>query len=242
MEAYEKIILPLDVDNAEAAVALVGKLRGHVGAFKVGLELVNATGPDIFDRLREAGADKLFYDCKLHDIPNTVAGASRCIAKHGLWMMNVHASGGSRMIAAAVSAMREVWFSSGIKPPTLLAVTLLTSISPEELAGELRVPLAPDEYVAALARMACDAGAQGVVASPREIEVIRRECGPGFLIITPGVRPAGSGDSDQRRTMTPGEAMRLGANYLVIGRPITAAPDPAGAADAIAQEIASAIE
>lgn len=239
MIARNRIILPLDVDTPERAVHLAASLRDHVGAFKVGLELINATGNDIFRRLADAGASRIFYDCKLHDIPNTVAGASRAIAARGLWMFNVHASGGARMIRAAVDAAAAS-AAAGQPRPLVLAVTVLTSIAAEELRDELRVPGAPAEHVAHLARLSRDAGADGVVASPHEIEAVRAAVGPGFLIVTPGVRPAGSAADDQRRTMTPGEAVRRGADYLVVGRPITAAPDPVAAAAAIAAEIDAA--
>jgi orotidine-5'-phosphate decarboxylase len=232
MNARDRIILPLDVDTPEQAEALVRVLRDQVGVFKVGLQLINAAGPDVFERLEDAGAERIFYDCKLHDIPNTVAGASREIAKRGLWMFNVHASGGSRMVRAAVDAV-----AAAQPRPLVLGVTLLTSISEDELRDELHVSVQPAAYVTHLARLSRDAGANGVVASPHEIETVRAGCGPGFLIVTPGVRPTGSGVDDQRRTMPPGEAVRRGADYLVIGRPITAAQDPAAAAAAIAAEI-----
>ena len=233
MEPRERLILPLDVDNADSALRLVELLNPYVGAFKVGLELVNATGPAIFGQLHEAGAARIFYDAKLHDIPNTVAGAARAAARHGLWMINVHAAGGSRMLCAAASALRE----SSAAPPMLISVTLLTSIAPEELKEELRIALQPADYVVALAKLVKESGGQGVVASPHEITAIRQACGLDFVIVTPGVRPAGADSGDQRRTMTPREAVDLGADYLVIGRPITAAPDPVEAAKRILNEI-----
>jgi orotidine-5'-phosphate decarboxylase len=236
----DRIIVAVDVDSAEKAVRLVESLRGEVGAFKAGLELVNAAGMDIFARLAAAGADRIFYDCKLHDIPNTVAGAMRAIGRRGLWMTNLHASGGGRMIAAAAEALRESAHAMGTKPPILLGVTLLTSISEEELAAELHVPLETKDYVAAMARLTQASGGDGVVASPHEIEVVREACGPEFIIVTPGVRPAGVEAGDQRRVMTPGEAVKRGADYLVIGRAITGAPNPVEAARRIADEIGRA--
>ena len=229
----DRIILPLDVSDADSAARLVEQLGPYVGAFKVGLELVNSEGPGIFERIRSAGAERIFYDCKLHDIPNTVAGAARAAAKRGLWMINVHASGGSRMVRAAADALAE----SGSERPILLGVTLLTSLSPQELSTELRIPLDPADYVVSLAKLVRDSGGQGVVASPHEIEAVRAACGPEFLIVTPGVRPAGSQSGDQRRTMTPREAVTRGADYLVIGRPITASSNPADAAKRIIDEI-----
>lgn len=240
MDPRERIILAVDVDSAERAVRMVEQLRDDVGAFKVGLELVNAAGIGVFERLKQAGAQRIFYDCKLHDIPNTVAGAMRAIARHGLWMTNLHACGGGRMIAAAASALTESSAEAGIAPPILLGVALLTSLSDEELAAELHVPLSTKDYVAAMARLAQASGANGVVASPHEIEVVRKACGPDFVIVTPGVRPAGVESGDQRRVMTPGEAVRRGAHYLVIGRAITGAEKPAEAARRIAEEIETA--
>lgn len=233
----DRIIVAVDVDSAEKAVRLVEALRADVGAFKVGLELVNAAGLDIFDQLAAAGAGRIFYDCKVHDIPNTVAGAMRAIGRRGLWMTNLHASGGGRMIAAAASALKDGAAAAGVSPPLLLGVTLLTSISEEELGAELHVPLEPKEYVARMARLVQASGGDGVVASPHEIEVVREACGPDFLIVTPGVRPAGADAGDQRRVMTPGEAVRRGADYIVVGRAITGATNPADAARRIADEI-----
>ena len=240
MQARDRIIVPLDVDTEDKAVVLIGRLRQYVGAFKVGLELIHAAGPDVCARLRDLGAKHIFYDCKLHDIPNTVAGASRAIARRAMWMFNVHASGGSRMVRAAVESAREASAASNVSRPLVLGVTLLTSVAPDELRDELRVPDEPGALVSHLARLCQEAGADGVVASPHEIEAVRAASGPGFLIVTPGVRPAGSGADDQRRTMTPGDAVRLGADYLVIGRPITGAPDPVAAAVAVAAEIETA--
>jgi len=237
LEPKQRIILPLDVDNAPQALRMVEQLKDSVGAFKVGLELVNAAGPGIFEQLAEAGADRIFYDAKLHDIPNTGAGASRSIAARKLWMTNVHASGGLRMVAAAKDALHTTAASLGVAPPLLLAVTLLTSVSADELRDELHVSMDTAEYVVAMAKMAKQAGADGVVASPKEITAIRESCGVGFLIVTPGVRPAWTEAGDQRRVMTPGEAVKLGADYLVIGRPITAAANPADAAKRILEEI-----
>lgn len=237
MDPRERIIVAVDVDTCDKAVRMVEELRGEVGAFKVGLELVHAAGLGVFEQLMRAGATRIFYDCKLHDIPNTVAGAMRAIGRYGFWMTNVHASGGGRMIAAAAGALKEGSAVAGVNPPILLGVTLLTSISEEELAAELHVPLGPQDYVARMARLTQASGGNGVVASPHEIEVVREACGPDFVIVTPGVRPAGVDAGDQRRVMTPGEAVRRGADYLVIGRAISGAPDPVEAAKRIADKI-----
>ena len=238
MQASERIIVALDVDSAARAVELVQELRGHCGVFKVGLELLNAAGHGILPKLREAGADKIFYDAKLHDIPNTVAGAMRGIVKMGAWCVTVHASGGAAMLTAAVEATKAAAQAEGIAPPKIFAVTLLTSIGPNALQNELRVSDSVAEYVAALAKMAYDTGCAGVIASPQEIAIVRAAAPDrNFLIVTPGVRPAGSQAGDQARVMTPAAAIQSGADYLVIGRPIVAASNPALAAQKIAEEM-----
>ncbi len=238
MPHSSKILLPLDFRSAEAALAVAAQTQNDVAGFKVGLELVNAAGFDIFARLQaQAGRDaKIFYDCKFHDIPNTVAGAVRAAARRGLWMLNVHAGGGGEMMRAACRAAGEGADSAGVARPLVIAVTVLTSTNADKLRAEMGVAQPLDQYVVHLARLAQDSGCDGVVASPLEIQAIRAACGPGFLIVTPGVRPAGSEAGDQKRIMTPGEAVRAGADYLVVGRPITAAPDPGEAARAINRE------
>ena len=238
MQASERIIVALDVDSEARALELVAELRGHCGVFKVGLELLNAAGPDILPKLRDAGADKIFYDAKLHDIPNTVAGAMRGIAKMGAWCVTVHASGGAAMLTAAVESAKTTARTAGTAPPKIFAVTLLTSIGPDALQMELRVSDSVAEYVAALAKMAYTSGCAGVVASPQEIAIVRAAVPDrNFLIITPGVRPVGSQTGDQARVLTPAAAIQSGADYLVIGRPIVAAPNPAAAALKIAGEM-----
>ncbi len=230
----DKIIIPLDVSSAEQAVRLVEELRDHVGAFKVGLEVLNNCGFGIFDAIKEAGADKIFYDCKFLDIPNTVAGASRGAASQQVWMFNVHALGGKIMMEAAKKAAEERAEELGIAPPLVIAVTILTSIDKAILNNELGIEGEPAVAVVRLAEQAREAGLDGVVASPMEIRDIRKACGKDFMIVTPGVRPAGSDTGDQKRVMTPGEAIAAGADYLVIGRPITRAESPAAAARDIA--------
>jgi orotidine-5'-phosphate decarboxylase len=241
LEARDRIICALDVDNAFRALQLVRQLCGRVGTFKVGLELVTATGVQIIDKLRDAGAERIFFDAKLHDIPNTVAGAMRGVVGLGVWCVTVHASGGQAMLAAAVNATRSEADAAGVPRPRILAVTALTSIDGAALRDQLHVALPMQEYVAGLAVMAAEAGCDGVVASPHEIATVRKSVSDrDFLVVTPGVRPAGAAHGDQARVMTPGQAVRVGADYLVIGRPITAADDPATAAAAIAEEIAAA--
>ena len=236
--ASEKIIVALDVETADAAISLVSQLKNEVGVFKVGLELLNAEGPGIFARLRDAGAERFFYDAKLHDIPNTVAGAMRSIAKSGAWCVTVHATGGRAMLEAAVKTAREG--TTSFPHPLVLAVTVLTSISQEVLQTELRVAETVQSQAVYLAELARSAGCDGVIASPLEIVALRTAIpDPDFLIVTPGVRPSGSALGDQARVMTPSAAIQAGASYLVIGRPITQASDPAAAARAIAEEIAT---
>ncbi|HZT43836.1 MAG TPA: orotidine-5'-phosphate decarboxylase [Chthonomonadaceae bacterium] len=231
MQPKDRIICALDVDDVCRAIQLVEQLKGHVGVFKVGLELATAAGVQVFARLREAGAERFFYDAKLHDIPNTVAGAMRGVVRLGVWCVTVHATGGSAMLRAAVETARQTAEVEGLPRPRVLAVTVLTSIGPETLRGELRVETPLADYVGHLARLAYETGCDGVIASPQEIEAVRAAVpAPGFLIVTPGVRPAGSQAGDQARVMTPAEAIQRGADYLVIGRPIIAAPDPVAAA------------
>ena len=239
MHPTSKILLPLDTDTAEKAVSWASILQGEVGGFKIGLELINAAGLGIFDQLKAvAGPDvKIFYDCKFHDIPNTVAGAARAAAKHGLLMFNIHASGGQAMMQAAVRAAAEGADSAGVAKPLVIAVTVLTSINTHLLNDELGIPQTADEYAVRLARLAQDSGCDGVVASAHEIAAIRQVCGPDFCLVIPGIRPAGADLGDQKRVLTPFDAVRAGADYLVIGRPITAAPDPVAAARAINAEI-----
>ena len=235
---HDPILVALDVDAADAAVALVRRLGGRVGGFKVGLELVNAAGFDVFDRLRDAGAGRIFYDAKFHDIPNTVAGAVRAAARRGVWMVNVHAGGGARMLEAAREAAAAG--AAGGAPPLLIGVTVLTSIDQRALNDELRVSGEVAGQVIHLSRLCQSAGLDGVVASPHEVSAIGDACGPDFVTVIPGVRPAGTASHDQARTATPGAAIRAGAHYLVVGRAITAAPDPVQAAEEIAREIADA--
>lgn len=217
--------------DLEIALDLAVRLVPHVGALKVGLELFNAEGPAALSALAAAGA-KVFYDAKLHDIPNTVAGAMRAALHWRPWMINVHASGGAAMMRAAAETAR-----AAAEPPLVVAVTVLTSIGAQQLRDELGVAHAPAEQVVRLARLAQDCGLDGVVASPLEAAAIRAACGPEFLIVTPGVRPAGAASDDQSRVATPRAAIAAGADFLVVGRPITAAADPVAAARAVAEEL-----
>jgi len=227
------ILVALDVASAREALAMADALRGTVGGYKVGSQLFTAEGPDIVRALTMRG-DKVFLDLKFHDIPNTVAGAIASASRLGAWMMNVHAGGGPAMMAAAKAAA-DTAAAGGHARPVVIAVTVLTSMDEATLRA-VGVDTSPLEQVVHLARMAQDAGLDGVVASPLETAAIRAACGPDFLIVTPGIRGGAAGDAknDQSRTMTPDEAMRAGASYLVVGRPITAAAEPRVAAGEIA--------
>lgn len=237
MSAKDKIILALDVSSTEQAVDLVGELKDYVGAFKVGMELFTSTGPSIFEAIRDAGAERIFYDGKFHDIPNTVAGAARAAVRMGIWMFNVHATGGSAMMRAAVDAASEEADRQGVDVPHLIGVTILTSISEHMLHEELGVPILMQGQVTRLARLAQNSGLNGVVCSPHEIEPIKSACGPDFVVVTPGVRPAWASANDQKRIMTPAQAVSCGADYMVIGRAITAADDRVAAARKIIEEL-----
>ncbi len=239
MPAREKIIVALDVPSADAALHIAQKLHGHVGMFKVGSEVFTAEGP-VLARYLIATGEKVFLDLKFHDIPNTVRAAARQAATLGVSLVNVHASGGRKMMEAALEGIRSAQSARAATPTRLLAVTVLTSLGAEDLA-EVGFQGSPEEMVVRLARLAQSAGVDGVVASPQEISAIRKACGPDFLIVTPGIRPASASSDDQARIATPESALRAGADYLVIGRPITGASDPAAAAGAIAAEMEKAL-
>lgn len=232
-----RIIVPLDVPSAAQALALADTLRGEVGAFKVGKELFTAAGPDVVRALVAKG-DRVFLDLKYHDIPNTVAGAVRSASELGVWMLNVHASGGRPMMEAARRAADDHGAKPGCTAPLVIAVTVLTSLDAATLAS-VGIAASPLDQVVMLARLAQAARLDGVVASPRETAAIRQACGPDFLIVTPGIRggAASSGPDDQQRTLTPGEAVAAGSSYLVVGRPITGAADPVAAAAKILKEM-----
>jgi len=229
--ADPRIIVALDFPDAKGAVAFAQRLDPKQCRVKVGKELYTAAGPSLVEQLQRAGFG-VFVDLKYHDIPNTVAGACAAAARLGVWMINVHALGGRAMMTAA----REAVAKAG-KPPKLVAVTLLTSMGSADMA-DVGIAGGPQDAVARLARLAQSCGLDGVVCSPQEAAALRRQCGKDFLLVTPGTRPAGSGQDDQQRVATPREAVAAGADYLVLGRPITRASDPIAALRAVQAEIA----
>ncbi|MBI5695671.1 MAG: orotidine-5'-phosphate decarboxylase [Nitrospirae bacterium] len=236
MKPKDRIILALDVDSVKAAEDAVRLLKDHVGAFKVGFELFTSAGPSIVEAVI-GGGGKVFLDLKYHDIPNTVAKAVRAAVRMGVTFVDVHASGGHKMMAAASDAARDESEKLGMPLPVCLAVTVLTSMGERELREEVGVARTPLEQVLHLAVLAKSSGMGGVVASPREAAAIRNAVGKDMVIVTPGVRPAWASRDDQNRVATPGEAVKAGSDYLVIGRPILASNDPVEAAGRIAEEL-----
>jgi len=220
------VIVALDFPDEASANALVDRLEPSLCRLKVGKEMFTRLGPAFVEGLMDRGYD-VFLDLKFHDIPNTVGRACSAAADLGVWMVNVHASGGRRMMEAAREAVESFH-----DRPLLIGVTILTSLAAEELA-EIGYQGSPEDNVRRLAALARDSGLDGVVCSPREAQPLRQDLGDIFLLVTPGVRPAGSDAGDQRRVMTPQEAMAAGSSYLVVGRPVTAAPDPLAALQAI---------
>ncbi|WP_109484467.1 orotidine-5'-phosphate decarboxylase [Occallatibacter savannae] len=232
--ARQRLIVALDVPDAATALHLVDRLEGTCSWFKVGLELYVAAGPSVLQPIIDRGHN-VFLDLKLHDIPNTVAGAARSAAQLGARMLTLHASGGPAMLSAAKDALAGL-----TNPPELLAVTVLTSMD----AGQLHatgVGRIPSSQVELLAKMGMEAGIRGFVCSPQEVATLRALTGPEGVLVIPGIRPAGAAIGDQKRIAGPAEALRLGASYLVVGRPITQAPNPAEAAAAILKEMSDAL-
>jgi orotidine-5'-phosphate decarboxylase len=227
-----QIIVALDYPDAKSALALVARLDPKLCKVKVGKELYTAAGPQLIDNINKFGFP-VFLDLKYHDIPNTVAAACAAAAALGVWMLNVHALGGRAMLRAAREAIGKT-----ARPPKLIAVTLLTSMGAGDMA-DVGLGGNPREAVARLARLAQECGLDGVVCSPQEAAALRKQCGKDFKLVTPGVRPAGSAQNDQQRVATPRQAIADGADYLVIGRPITGASDPLEALRRIGAEIAN---
>ena len=231
-----KLIVALDVDTPAQALALVKELGPVVGMFKIGSQLFTLAGPQIVRDVVASGA-KVFLDLKFHDIPHQVAGAARSAAQLGVSLFTVHASGGAEMMRRAAEAVTEVAEREGITRPAVLAVSVLTSMDASALA-QIGISSSPEESVLRLVKLAEQSGADGVVASPQETKKIRATvANPKFLIVTPGIRPVGGGGDDQRRVATPEAALKAGADYLVVGRPITAASDAVAAAQQIAAEM-----
>jgi orotidine-5'-phosphate decarboxylase len=225
-----RIIVALDYPAAAPALALVDKLQPSLCRLKVGKELFTATGPALLEQLMKRGFE-IFLDLKFHDIPNTTAQACKAAASLGVWMVNVHALGGRKMLEAAREAI-----ASSARRPKLIAVTLLTSMGQDDLT-ELGINFTPAEIVLRLAILARDSGLDGVVCSAQEAALLRNQCGEGFCLVTPGIRPALASLDDQSRVMTPQAALQAGSSYLVIGRPITQAADPLQALLGINKEI-----
>jgi len=239
MSVSEKLILAIDLPEHDYALELIDKFDEYIDVFKVGLELFTSCGPKIVEDINKKGK-KVFLDLKFHDIPNTVSKAAIAAARIGVHMLNLHASGGLEMMKRCRDSVIEVCLKENLDRPKLLGVTVLTSITREVLRDELGIQYGLRTHVRHLSALALKAGFDGVVASAREVEVIRNHCGTGFLIVTPGIRPSWTPPDDQKRTMTPKEAIRAGADYLVMGRAILQQPDPLKAIELINLEVLAA--
>lgn len=237
MNAINRLIVALDFNSEEKAVAMAERLKNDVKFFKIGLELFSACGPGIIERIRETECD-IFLDLKFHDIPNTVAKAAAAVTALAPFMINVHALGGYDMMKRAQEAVTNEAERRDVVKPKVLAVTVLTSLDEKAMKAS-GIEGTVEKEVLKLARLAKDAGLDGVVASPSETKLIRKELGEDFMIVTPGVRPEWAASDDQKRIATPRIALKDGADYIVVGRPITESKDPAEAARAILKEIAS---
>ena len=237
--ASNPLCVALDVPSWREAEAIVGEIGDLVGVFKVGMELFTGEGPRIVEMIHRSGS-RVFLDLKYHDIPNTVAGAIRSATRLGVFLVDVHASGGTEMMRAAAGAAADEAARIGTERPRLLAITVLTSLTAEMLRDEVHVGTPLPEQVVSLAKLAQECGMDGAVASPLEITTIRQACGQSFIILTPGIRPRGARADDQQRMTTPGEAIERGSNFIVVGRPILRAGDKRAACEAILAEIAGA--
>ena len=232
----EKIVLALDVDTARQAKELITELKDYVGVFKVGLQFYTANGGEVFEFMKDIGA-KFFFDVKLLDIPNTVKKASENIVRSGASFYNLHALGGAEMMRQSVEGAQAAAAEIGAQMPVILAVTILTSINDDVLNNQLKIPFNSLDYVATLAKLAKDSGMTGVVASVNEAKRIKEVCGNDFKVLCPGIRPEWSVKGDQKRPATPAYAIEQGADWLVIGRAVTAAEDRLGAMKKIYDEI-----
>lgn len=231
----ERIIVPLDVSNADAARALVGHIP-QATFWKVGLELFVSSGPEILEYLKNEGK-RIFLDLKFHDIPHTMAGACRAAGRYGVDLITVHATAGAEALQVAQAAAQAGALEAGHTPPALIAVTVLTSITTHALAADLKIPLELSDYALQMTLLARKAGLAGSVCSPQEAALLRRCCGEDWLLVCPGVRPTWAPKGDQQRVMTPSQAIAAGAHFLVIGRPITQATEPAIAFQNVCEEI-----
>jgi orotidine-5'-phosphate decarboxylase len=231
----DRIIVPLDVPSEEDAIALLDKLP-QVTFWKVGLELFVSSGPTLLKILKER-QKRIFLDLKFHDIPNTVAGACAAAARYGVDLVTIHAMAGKIALQQAQTALEKSAHQAGVPVPNLIAITVLTSISSRALAFELKVPIELPDYALQMALLAKESGLSGAVCSPQEVEQLRQICGDEFVLVCPGVRPTWAEAGDQQRIMTPAQAMKVGASYLVIGRPITSAADPVAAFERICEEL-----
>jgi orotidine-5'-phosphate decarboxylase len=234
-QVEQRIIVPLDVPDEQSAIALLDQLP-QVVWWKVGLELFTSTGPKILEVLKSR-QKRIFLDLKFDDIPNTVAGACRSAARYGVDLLTIHATAGRDALKAATEAAQEGATQAGVQPPKLIAITLLTSISARQLAFDLKIPLELPEYALEMALLAQEAGLDGAVCSPQEVAQLRQTCGDDFLLVCPGVRPTWAEKGDQKRSLTPLQAITAGADYLVIGRPITTATEPELAWKRISEEL-----
>lgn len=235
MTSRERVILALDLPSWHDAEGMVERLRGRISLYKVGLQLFTADGPRVIAEIHARGG-RVFLDLKFHDIPQTVAAAAAKAVEWGVFMLDLHVSGGVEMMRAAAEAVAEKAEALGSERPRLLGVTVLTSLSQAALHTQ-GIGRTVEEQVLSLASMAADAGLDGVVASPREAAVIRRRLGSGLLLVTPGIRPTTAAQDDQHRVATAREALQAGADYIVVGRPILRASDPVEAVDKLVAEM-----
>ena len=239
MSWKEKLIIALDVSSADRALEIVDRLSDYTGVFKVGFELYVSAGPSIVEKIQDKGK-KVFLDLKFHDIPNTVAKAALAATKLGVYMFNLHTSGGLDMMIKCREAVDQYCAKANVKRPKIIGVTALTSLDNDMLKNELGIPHGVKTQVKHLALLAKKAGLDGVVASPHEIALIKKHCGNEFLVVTPGIRPSWSLPDDQMRTATPRDALRGGADYIVMGRGILKQEDPIKALELISLEILTA--
>lgn len=239
MNIKERICLALDVDKSIEALEIVKELKYYCGYFKVGSQLFTREGPSIVEKIISFGT-KVFLDLKYYDIPNTVKNAAAVAVRLNVSIFNIHAIGGSEMMSETADLVKEESLKIGIQRPLIFGVTVLTSIKSQTLTDELKINLSLNDYVVHLSKLAQKSGLDGVVASPLEIDIIRQACGPDFKILTPGVRPSWAVEvHDQKRVMTPKEAIDRGADYIVLGRPIIKAPDPKKAAKKLIKELST---